>query len=221
MIKALIFDLDGTVIDNEGQWEEAFRKVLTGNSKKKIGDEEWIHEPGIGLEANWNTFKKRYEINEETEKLCAQTAEEYKKIGGDLVIQDGVVELIEMAGEELWLTALATSSDWHRAEDILEKLSLQLAFGITTTGEEVVNSKPDPEIYLLTVQKLAVEANECVVIEDTAAGVKAASRAGCVVVGLTSEYASGDSLKNAGAKYVVDNLREVVVLLASYAEKDK
>jgi beta-phosphoglucomutase-like phosphatase (HAD superfamily) len=98
-------------------------------------------------------------------------------------------------------------------EDILEELSLQLAFDVTTTGEEVLSPKPDPEIYLLTAQKLGLEPKECIVIEDAVGGVRAGVEAGMQVLAFESEYAPKKQLLAAGAKWVVENFEEVGKLI--------
>ncbi|MEK9200555.1 MAG: HAD family hydrolase, partial [Patescibacteria group bacterium] len=87
------------------------------------------------------------------------------------------------------------------------------AFEVTTTGDEVLAHKPDPEIYLLTVQKLGVDPENCLVIEDSLAGVESGTTAGCQVVGLISDYATEEELKKAGAKWTVESLEEVVDIL--------
>ena len=68
--------------------------------------------------------------------------------------------MIEEIKDKGWQTALATGTEWHVVEKELEQVNLYLAFDVTTTGDEVLAQKPDPEIYLLTAQKLGVESSE-------------------------------------------------------------
>ncbi len=220
MIAAVIFDLDGTVLDNESLHEEAFQKVVVKNKlvvKPQLKN-GWIHEPGIGVAANWQKLLGHEDLN-----LTKQTWTEYLNIisQSDLPIRDGLVELVEVVKDLGWPTALATSSEWHNVEQILEDLDLYLAFDITTTGEEVFMAKPDPEIYLLTAQKLGVEPGECLVIEDSLAGVEAAKAAGMQVVGIASGYATREDLKTQGANLVVDSLNEIVVGLAQHGGQNQ
>ena len=207
MIQAVIFDLDGTVLDNEGKWEEAFRIVAerTGIQYSVIGN-RWIHEPGIGVLPNW---EKLVGQGEEAVEMTRETEEEYHKTPDSLVM-NGVEELVAAIKEQGWLTGLATGSNWNVVEEELEQLNLWLAFDVTPTGEEVLAQKPDAEIYLLTAQKLGVDPETCVVIEDSVAGVESAVAAGMKVIGLTSGYANREMLKKAGAKNVVESLEEVM-----------
>ncbi len=209
MISAVIFDLDGTVLDNEQKWEDAFQVVARKNTQK------WIHEPGIGILPNWEKIVGK---GEEAEEMTRKTEKEYHESPESLV-RNGLEDLVEEIKEKGWLTALATGSNWNVVESELEQLNLWLAFDVTTTGEEVLVQKPDPEIYLLTAQKLGVRSETCVVIEDSVAGVESGLAAGMKVVGLTSDYASREMLKKAGAKDVVDSLMEVVLLLHKYGDE--
>ncbi len=220
MIAAVIFDLDGTVLDNEGLHEEAFQRVVAKNNLtvKAVLKNGWIHEPGIGVGPNWQKMIGRADPN-----LIKQTWTEYSSIisQSDLPVRDGLIALVEVVKDLGWPTALATSSEWHNVEHILEDLDLYLAFDITTTGEEVLQPKPDPEIYLLTAQKLGIDPQLCLVIEDSLAGVAAAAGAGMQVVGIVSDYATPIELKTAGANLVVATLAEIVVGLAQHGGQNQ
>ncbi|OGC93193.1 hypothetical protein A2899_00060 [Candidatus Amesbacteria bacterium RIFCSPLOWO2_01_FULL_49_25] len=215
MIEAVIFDLDGTVLDNEGEWEEAFCEVAKKFSVTNSGFsiDGWMHEPGIGITPNW----RRYFPSDlaKVDELSRETWEAYKLKTQEVKvkIREGVEKLVEKIKARGWMTALTTGSSWHVVEGELEELGLYLAFDVTTTGEEVLVQKPDPEIYLLTVQKLGLEPGECVVVEDAVAGVRAAVEAGCLSVGLESAYAPEKLLKSAGATWVVKEMGEVADLI--------
>jgi beta-phosphoglucomutase len=222
MIEAVIFDLDGTVLDNEDDWEEAFAKVARKNSIKypvsniQLQPNSWMHEPGIGLSANWKRIIQQDSIlsnQDSIEELVRETVASYRRLSKSLSLRGGIKELIEKIKEKGWRTALSTSSTWSVVEKELEQLGLELAFDITTTGEEVMMPKPDPEIYLLTAQKLETEPEDCLVIEDAVAGIRAAKEAGCLVTGLVSDYAPEKLVMAAGADYAVKNISDITSLL--------
>ena len=157
MIGAVIFDLDGTVLDNEEKWEEAFRAGARNNAQPTtLSPQGFIHEPGIGVKPNWRKITGDEALSE---KLTRETWVEYQK-DEEVKIMAGVEELIEEIKDKGWQTALATGTEWHVVEKELEQVNLYLAFDVTTTGDEVLAQKPDPEIYLLTAQKLGVESSE-------------------------------------------------------------
>lgn len=216
MITAVIFDLDGTVLDNEDVWEEAFVDVLRKSGaevNQEIMDQENIHVPGVGLPANWKRILAS-PTDELVERLSIQVREYYKtNFGQGLKISDGFGDLIEKCRELGLSTALATSSYWDVIENELEELGLHVAFEVTTTGDEVLALKPDPEIYLLTSQKLGVDPENCLVVEDSLAGVESGASAGCQVVGLVSDYASAEALMAAGAKWAVEGMPEIAEIL--------
>lgn len=216
MIQAVIFDLDGTVLDNEDEWEAAFAQTAANNNIPKSGawmQNGWWHEPGIGVVPNWKKFG--YDESE-AERLAKETRLSYAQIRRDeeVRVHKGIVEAVDKIKELNWQTGLATSSSWSVAEKELEELGLYLAFEVTTTGEEVMLLKPDPEIYMLTAQKLGLEPEECLVVEDAQAGLLAAKTAGCKVVGLVSEYAPVEMWEDQGTDYVIHEMEELVNIVA-------
>jgi len=209
MINTVLFDLDGTILENEDEWEEAFVSIADTHFIEPIATKAgWIHEPGIGVAPNW---KKIVKDDQEAEQLAVETREVFKRLSEkhDVQVREGFVEVVGQLKEWRWIVGLCTSSVWSSVEKQLEELSLYLAFDVTTTGEEVLQSKPDPEIYLLTAQKLGVDPGECVVVEDSLAGVRAGKDAGMRVVGFLSDYASESQLKAAGADLVIESMHEL------------
>jgi beta-phosphoglucomutase len=216
-IQAVIFDLDGTVIDNEGIWNEVFELVARNNeidlSKVMKMPNGWFHEPGLGILQNW----KRVAGEKVAEKLYRETWNLYsqRSLEEKMVLREGVVDTVQLVKDRGWMTALCTGSNWNVVETELENLGLYLAFDVTTTGDEVVISKPDPEIYLLTAQKLGVDPEECLVIEDAIAGIRSAVEAGAAVAGLVSGYAPEKMIKGVGANYIVSDFSEVMEIIST------
>jgi len=93
--------------------------------------------------------------------------------------------------------ALATSNAWWIVEEVSDVFPLEDLFEIITTGEEVEFKKPDPDLFLVTAQKLGAEPSGCLVIEDSEAGIEAAQRAGMKVIGITDNPKHAEVLKNA------------------------
>ncbi|KKT58339.1 MAG: HAD hydrolase, family IA, variant 3 [Candidatus Amesbacteria bacterium GW2011_GWA1_44_24] len=223
MVSAVIFDLDGTVLDNEGVWESVFREVVENHNFQfsifNFQTNKWMHEPGLGIASNWRNIlvgspdTGMLSIDDLTRETWKAFQERFTNQDPQFKIREGIVELVEKIKELGWMTALCTGSNWVVVEKELEELEMHLAFDVTTTGEEVMMSKPDPEIYLLTAQKLGVEPESCLVIEDAIAGVRAATEAGCKVIGLTSDYAPESILKNAGAEWVVSDVSQILPIV--------
>ncbi len=214
-IEAVIFDLDGTVLDNEMDWEQAFTTVMAKYqimSKFRL-ENGWVHEPGIGLGSNWRrVLSENGEYSPEIErKLTGETVDEYRKLVADLQVKlrDGLEDVMAVISEKNLLTALSTGSTWGIVEKELEALNLILAFGVTTTGEEVIISKPDPEIYLLTAQKLDIDPRNCLVVEDAIAGVRAAKEIEMKAACLISGYAQETVLQSIGTDYLLKDISDL------------
>lgn len=183
-ISGVIFDLDGTAIQSEGQWAKAFRKVL-----KDIGIKALQRYPqigGIGVEANWLMFQKKYNLSAKYDinELSNKTYQEFIELIPNVTLTNGFSKLVADLKENGIKVALATSTEDWIVEKIFDILPIENLFDSVTTGEEVVDKKPKPEIFLKAAEKLDLKPEECVVVEDAASGVKAAHAAGMKVVAL-------------------------------------
>lgn len=205
-LSAVIFDLNGTILEDEDEYGKAFAKVL-----KSLGvniKSSFPQEMGIGVKENWQKFIQKYDIktDKSIELLVKETQEEYLKEISEVTVRPGFDDFIDnLKGSQIKI-ALATSNTWEQTDKILDILGLQDVFDVTTTGDEVTYKKPDPDIFLLTADKLGVERSECLVIEDSLSGIEAAKRAGMKVVAISTE---GDSEIYSKADFVVEGFSEI------------
>lgn len=194
---AVIFDLDGTVLDNEDEYGIAFKKMLEKLGKKV--DSDFPHTQGIGMEENWKKLIPKYKIKtkKSTKELSKETQEVYLKMLPRVTLKEGVRSFIQEIKDSGVFVALATSSTWPMVEKVFDALDLEGIFDVMTTSEEVKFKKPDPEVFLLTAQKLGVDPENCLVIEDTEAGIKAAKDARMKVVAIARDSKHAELLKEA------------------------
>ena len=178
-ISAVIFDLDGTVLDNEDEYGAAFRKVLLSLGKRT--DKKFPHTSGIGVKENWPRLLAKYRIKtrKSMEELARETQNAYLEQLPRITLKRGFENFIEELKDSGIAVAMATSNAWWIVDEVSGSLELEGLFDSTTTGEEVAYKKPDPEIFLLTAKKLGVEPEECLVFEDSVAGIEAAKAATC------------------------------------------
>ena len=180
-IQAIIFDMDGVLFDTESiylkVWKNIFRKygyimteeiysqvIATGRDNVK---RVFLREFGANLPIDKMYLEKDIALREEIEK--------------NLPIKDGVFDILSYLKDEGYRIALATSSDRERMNNHLEKANIRGYFEQIICRDEVEKIKPNPDIYLKVAKKLGVSPENCLVIEDSLAGVKAAHSAGMTV----------------------------------------
>jgi HAD superfamily hydrolase (TIGR01509 family) len=142
------------------------------------------HIPGVSLKSNWQEILVRYKIQTDKtpEELETLTYLEYEKLIPQITLNDGVLEFMDTLKESGLPLSLATSTNWQITDKILERFGLNDFFENITTGEEVINAKPAPDIFLTASEKLGVEPIDCLVFEDSPSGVTAAHDAGMKVI---------------------------------------
>ena len=194
---AVIFDLDGTVLDNEDEYGASFKKVLESLGAKDVPG--YPHVRGIGVKENWPGLLEKYKIKtcKSPGELAHLTQEEYLKNIDSVTPKEGLEDFIGSLKKEGIKTALATSNDWRIVEEVFEKLKLDSFFDAVVTAEEVRFKKPDPDLFLAAADKLGVEPKQCLVIEDAVSGIEAAKKAGMKVWGIAGDNRRAEELKGA------------------------
>lgn len=183
-LSAVIFDLDGTVLEDEDEYGKAFNKVL--KSLSVDSKTNYPQEKGIGVKENWDRLLKKYAINTEKNStiLANETQQAYLQLISEVTVRPGFEEFTQNLKDSGLQIALATSNTWEQVDKILDLTNLQGVFDVVTTSDEVTFNKPDPDIFTLTADKLGYEREECLVIEDSPVGILAAKRAGMKAVGI-------------------------------------
>jgi beta-phosphoglucomutase len=208
-ISAVIFDLDGTVLDNEDEYATSFKNVLESLGAKDIPD--FPHVRGIGVKENWPVLLEKYKIKtDKTPEILAHlTQQEYLKQLNTVTLKPGLEEFVGLLREKGIATALATANEYLIVEEVLTKLKLESYFDAVTTAEEVRFSKPDPDLFLVAADKLGYPANECLVIEDSQSGITAAHAAGMHSIGIAGGPEQTKALKD--ADIVVSGYNEIAL----------
>jgi len=199
MIKAIIFDFDGTIIDTETAWFDAFRFAY-----KEHGVELALEQYSQCIGTNLSAFNP-YEYLVTELKLPIDLAAFKERIHAQHTafmekekVRDGVLDWLELAKASGLKIGLATSS--HRAwiDKYAEQLGIGHYFECIRTADDVTNVKPDPELYLKALEGLGVKPEEAIAIEDSPNGARAAAAAGmkCIIVPntITRSLSFDDSL---------------------------
>lgn len=196
-MKAVIFDMDGVIINSEPSniksVKLAFKKLGIKITKKEI---ELII--GRNPKDYKNYFSKKYEFNySEFNQIRSKL---YKKLVKSSKLFKNTFNLIKEIEKEKLKIALATSSKREETIVILKRAKLSKSFNTITTWENVKKRKPNPEVYLITAKKLKVNPKDCIVIEDSSVGVIAAKKAGMKCVALLHNYNKNQDLSKADLK---------------------
>ncbi len=201
---AVIFDMDGVLIDGEPLHFAAMRQVLSEEGVT-LSVEAYQAYLGTTLAHTWSDLRERYALAHDYDHYASRygalVTEQYRNEAEAL---PGARELLDRLREAGMRCALASSSNRSWVETALEALHMREYFGVIVAGDEVENGKPDPEIYRAAAEKLAVEPSACLVIEDAPAGIEAGRRAGMQVVAVRTEMTAGLSLD--GATYIIETL---------------
>jgi len=177
MIKAILFDMDGTVIDSIKSDFEAFRKAFE-QFHYNLSYQAYIEKTGARGEEIVAAIAPELSAGE-IEKLLRQKEENFKTLARQNKPEavKGIELILRRAKEiPLW-TALATGAKRKKVDFILNRVEIAQYFDVILTADDVSIGKPAPDIFLAAAHKLHVQPSECIVFEDAEMGIEAAKRA--------------------------------------------
>jgi beta-phosphoglucomutase len=203
--KAVLFDMDGVIVDSEPLHVAAFQATLKRYGHDLSEEQYKQHFAGKTDEAG---FKQYFDFIGETVELPVimnKKATAYLELAADqLVPYPGVVEFIKSLAEQGTPLALVTGSLKAEAEVTLEAFGLTELFKAVIAAEDILQSKPNPEGYLKGAKALGFNPADCIVIEDAPSGVAAANAAGMHCLAVTTTHTKEEL---AGATITIDLLR--------------
>lgn len=183
MIKAVIFDMDGLMIDSERVTFEGYQHILSKKGKT-ITEDFYITLLGKPIKGIFQRFYDVYGNDFPIESVITDVhqymAERFETEG--VPLKTGLVELLKYCREKGYRTIVATSSNRNRVDKILKSADIEQYFDDSICGDEVTKGKPDPEVFLKSCMKLGVNTDEAVVLEDSEAGIQASYAAGIKVI---------------------------------------
>lgn len=183
MIKAIIFDMDGLMIDSERvtfecyqerlkdmnlTMDEEFYKTLLGKPIKRI------------YQRFYDVYGNDFPIENVIQDVHQLMAERFETEG--VPVKKGLVELLHYLKDNNYKTIVATSSNRDRVDKILAQAKITEFFDDSICGDEVTKGKPNPEVFLKSCQKLGVNVDEAIVLEDSEAGIQASYDANIKVI---------------------------------------
>jgi HAD superfamily hydrolase (TIGR01509 family) len=208
VIDAVIFDLDGVLLDSESAWLDAKRAVVAEWGGR------WKEEASramLGMSApEWSVYMRdELAIDRAPEEIDAEVVKRLLAIYRErLPLLPGAVEAVRALAAR-WPLGLASSSNAPVIALVLEESGLEQVIRAWVSSEEVARGKPEPDVYLEAARRLGIDPARCVAVEDSSNGLRAAAAAGMAVVAVPMRAfpPAGDAL--ALAAVTVDGIAEV------------
>jgi HAD superfamily hydrolase (TIGR01509 family) len=218
-VQAVVFDLDGVLVDSEQLWDDV-RRGLAGEADRPWPADATRAMQGMST-AEWSAYLTDVVgVPGKPEDVAAtvvdRMAEQY---GTRLPLLPGAVEVVERLGRR-WPLGLASSSPRRLIDSVLESAGLAQRFKVSVSTEQVAAGKPSPAVYRTVVQQLGVQPSHAVAIEDSSNGLRSAAAAGLGVVAVPHEAFPPAAEALALADLVVSSLEEITVeLVASIGQQ--
>jgi beta-phosphoglucomutase len=207
MIKGVLFDMDGVLVDSESYISMAAILMF-----KELGvnvlPEDFKPFTGMGENRYIGGVAEKHGIIVDIEEVKARTYRIYEElVKGKLYPLPGSHEFVAKCLSKGFKLALATSADRIKMEVNLREIGLSAGtFNSIVTGLDVEKKKPAPDIYILAAKSIGLEPKECLVVEDAVSGVKAGKTAGCKCLAVTTSF---DEAALSEADWICESLLEV------------
>jgi HAD superfamily hydrolase (TIGR01509 family) len=213
LIEAVVFDLDGLLIDSEQVWDDARRQLIGewGGRWREGAQREMM-----GMSSTeWSRYiRDELGVDLPPEQISEQVVRRLTALYKErLPITDGAVEAVERLAAR-WPLALASSSNRELIDLVLETAGLARYFQVTVSSEEVAHGKPAPDVYLEAARRLSLSPLRCAAIEDSHNGILSAAAAGMRVIAIPNRaFAPGPEALAAAARVLssLGELSEAVV----------
>ncbi|WP_188455489.1 HAD family hydrolase [Virgibacillus oceani] len=207
MLKAVIMDFDGVIIDTEVIWYEVYKDWFHVKKNYELAISEFLVCVGSNYKALFRELEKTKEIYVDEDEFFADTMGMFMDRSNHLPAKEGVIEFIESIKKQNLILLLATSSKRKKPETHLKRLGLINYFDSLITADDVKRIKPFPDLFNLALKTHHVENDAAIVIEDSNNGLIAANKAGIKTIIIPNEVTKYSEFVDYYAKY--SSLREV------------
>jgi len=212
-IAAVVFDMDGVLVDSEPLHFRAANRVLARHGQA-VTEAEYVRFIGLGEQATWAAWRERYALEPPVEDLVAAhtTARRAEIAAGIEPIGEATALARQLASAAVPI-AIASSSAPAVIDALLDALGVGALFPVRVSGEDadVARSKPAPDVYLAAARRLGIGPAACVAIEDSEPGVAAATAAGMLCVAVPTRWTAHQDFR--AADVVLASLRYFPLLV--------
>ncbi len=217
-VKAVIFDMDGVLINSEPH-HLIIERDLFAALNLDISEEEHKSYLGKSTLLMWTEIEATHKMSVSALELAARNKGEivsHFSNPGNIELMPGVIEILEFLYQKNIPLALASSAEQEVIENVLEAAGLKKYFRFMVSCSTSGKSKPAPDVYLHTSVLLSLSPQECLVIEDSLNGIKAAKSAGMICIGYKAEITS-DRFMTMADEYM-DDFSQLPSLLMKYCD---
>lgn len=219
--QAVIFDMDGLIVDTENIYYNAYNQTLN-DLGVDIPKEGYVRCVGHPVEDNSAEAVKLYDLPIRPEDFLESWMKRFENAIGDpkqIELMPGFLDLLAYLRQKKYKLGIASSTPRHRMQTTLKNgvlphlnvASLDEIFGAFFSGSDVANTKPDPEIYLKAAAKLEVEPKSCMVFEDSVAGIQSAKAAGMTAIAVPNFFTAHHD--HSEADKIINSLSDALSLL--------
>ena len=212
MLKAIIFDLDGTLVDSLPYHHESWRIFFKNNNIEENDFNEIYrnYKGGGTLELMSSVFGDTY-TKDELEKMSDDKEVIFRDIYRSKIFPiNGLRKFLDNLKKNNILLSIGSNAIRKNVLMTIEELGITNYFSSIICGDEVSKGKPDPEMYIKTLSNLNVNKNECIIFEDSIEGITAAKNANIKAIGVTSSQSS-ETLKSVGAFKTIEDYTKISI----------
>ena len=207
---ALIFDMDGLMIDTEGLYWDAAREIAAGFGKK-VADDTMRQMMGRAPIDSMRVFAHDLQLPDSPQDLLhRRTVLMLERFRKPITPMPGLTEILETFHGQLKL-AVATSAPKEFVDLILPAMSISRFFDAIQTSDGITHGKPHPEIYLKAIERLHLQPQACIVLEDSTAGAQSGKNAGAYTIAVPSNYTRSQNFDFANyiARDLIDAMQHI------------
>ena len=214
MVSAVVFDMDGVIIDSEQVWDEVREELIADWGGRSVPEAQ---QAMMGMSSpEWSRYMHdELELAQEPEEINAEVVrrmlERYQR---ELPLLDGAVAAVRSLAETYPL-AVASSSNRPLIDAVLETAGITGCFAATVSSEEVARGKPSPDVYLEAARRLGAEPADCAAVEDSGNVIRSAKAAGMWVVAYPNEHYPPAAEALGLADVVIDALADLPASVAA------
>ena len=204
MIRGIIFDMDGTIVDSLPYHYEAWKIFFNENKVENFSEKLKDYKGGGTLDLMKAVYGDRYSLKE-LKKMSDEKEIIFRRIyKGKIKPIKGFKKFLNHVKSRNILVGLASNAIRKNVSLIIKELEIYDNFDSIICGDEVDNGKPNPEMFNKTIDRFKINKNECLIFEDSIEGIKAAKNSGINVIGITSS-SSHKILQDAGSTKTISN----------------